>query len=239
MQGQIRLPRQDRHSFGSSFEPEFQQPAGPPGAPAESREERAAFLESVRRELAPSGLIQGLLADLVAQAAWRLSRAVEHETGLSEHAEEQFVRTLDSFERLRRRSGHEWGVSRTRRAMASDCEPGPACDVRRDPESTENEPPCLVEGLGCDFGGETPSQLAQPHSAPAAPWSARLAFDAAISSRSPVIRGTKITARRIVSLVVDGLTWADILRTYPELSEEDIRAALAYTVEQEDGPDLA
>jgi uncharacterized protein (DUF433 family) len=41
----------------------------------------------------------------------------------------------------------------------------------------------------------------------------------------------------VVSLIVDGWTWSNILRTHPELTEEDIRTCLAYTV-AEDNDDL-
>jgi uncharacterized protein (DUF433 family) len=34
--------------------------------------------------------------------------------------------------------------------------------------------------------------------------------------------------------VVDGWTWADILRAHPELTEEDVRACLAYTIHEEE-----
>lgn len=62
----------------------------------------------------------------------------------------------------------------------------------------------------------------------------RLVFDPNISTSSPVVRGTWVTAGQVVSLIVDNWTWADILRTHPELREDDIRACLAYTLEQEE-----
>ena len=62
----------------------------------------------------------------------------------------------------------------------------------------------------------------------------RLVFDLSVSETSPVVRGTLVTAARVVALVVDGFLWDDILRIHPELTEGDIRACLEYTVEQQE-----
>lgn len=61
----------------------------------------------------------------------------------------------------------------------------------------------------------------------------RLLFDASVSSASPVVRGTWVTADSVVSKIVDGWTWADVLRTYPELTEDDIRACLVHVIEND------
>jgi uncharacterized protein (DUF433 family) len=66
-------------------------------------------------------------------------------------------------------------------------------------------------------------------------WQGRLMFEPSVSEDSPVIRGTWVTVAQIVSLVVDGWTWSHILRTHPELTEEDIRVCLAYAVAEEKG----
>jgi uncharacterized protein (DUF433 family) len=66
-------------------------------------------------------------------------------------------------------------------------------------------------------------------------WSDRLMFDPSVSEDSPVIKGTWVTVAQVVSLIVEGWTWTDILRTHPEINEEDIRVCLAYTVAQENG----
>ncbi len=47
----------------------------------------------------------------------------------------------------------------------------------------------------------------------------------------PVIRGTRIPVALIVRLVAEGLTPEEILREYPELTLEDVRAALRYAAE--------
>jgi uncharacterized protein (DUF433 family) len=56
----------------------------------------------------------------------------------------------------------------------------------------------------------------------------RLVFDLNVSESSPVVRGTWITVAQVVGRVVDGWSWSEILRGYPELTEEDIRACLDY-----------
>jgi uncharacterized protein (DUF433 family) len=65
------------------------------------------------------------------------------------------------------------------------------------------------------------------------PWRHRLVFDAAISDGSPVVQGTWVTVEQVVSMVVDGWSWAEILSALPELTEDDIRACLNYSVEEE------
>jgi uncharacterized protein (DUF433 family) len=65
------------------------------------------------------------------------------------------------------------------------------------------------------------------------PWAGRLVLDAEISTDSPVVRGTWVTVGQVVSLVVDGWSWADILRAHPELDVDDIRACLSYCVEED------
>lgn len=61
-------------------------------------------------------------------------------------------------------------------------------------------------------------------------WGDRLVFDENVSDDSPVVKGTWVTVAHVVSLIVDGYTWADILRVNPELDENDIRACLAYSL---------
>ena len=66
-----------------------------------------------------------------------------------------------------------------------------------------------------------------------AAWRGRLAYDAKVSVISPVVVGTWVTVARVVSLIVDGSTWADILRAHPELTEDDLRACLAFAHEDD------
>jgi uncharacterized protein (DUF433 family) len=66
-------------------------------------------------------------------------------------------------------------------------------------------------------------------------WQRRLVFDPCVSEDSPVVKGTWVTVSQVVSLVVDGWTWSDILRAHPELTEDDIRVCLAYSVAEDNG----
>ncbi len=47
----------------------------------------------------------------------------------------------------------------------------------------------------------------------------------------PIIRGTRIPVELIVRMLAQGVPESDILREYPRLKLEDIRAALAYAAE--------
>jgi len=60
------------------------------------------------------------------------------------------------------------------------------------------------------------------------PCSDRLVVNLDISDVSPVVKGTWVTVAQVVGRVVDGWSWAEILRGYPELTEADIRACLDY-----------
>src|SRR5438270_136261 len=64
-------------------------------------------------------------------------------------------------------------------------------------------------------------------------WRDRLILDTTGREATPVVKGTWVTVAQVVSFVVDGWSWSDILRTHPELTEADIRACLAYTVAQD------
>jgi uncharacterized protein (DUF433 family) len=44
----------------------------------------------------------------------------------------------------------------------------------------------------------------------------------------PVIRGTRIPVELIVRMLAQGISQEEILREYPRLQHEDIRAALTY-----------
>lgn len=47
-----------------------------------------------------------------------------------------------------------------------------------------------------------------------------------------IVKGTFVTVGYVVSLIVDGWSWREILTRHPELCEDDIRACLNYAVEQ-------
>ncbi len=59
----------------------------------------------------------------------------------------------------------------------------------------------------------------------------RIAVDAKVLGGKPVIRGTRISVEFVVDLLANGWSHEQILESYPHISEEDIRACLAYAGE--------
>jgi len=59
----------------------------------------------------------------------------------------------------------------------------------------------------------------------------RIVVDPKILTGKPVVRGTRISVELVVDLLAAGWSHAQILASYPHLSEEDIRACLAYAGE--------
>lgn len=56
----------------------------------------------------------------------------------------------------------------------------------------------------------------------------RIVIDSAIRHGKPCIRGTRIPVTTILDLLAGGSTYEEILTDYPDLTREDIQAALAY-----------
>lgn len=52
-------------------------------------------------------------------------------------------------------------------------------------------------------------------------------------SGKPCIRGLRITVYDVLEYLASGMAHADILREFPYLTEEDIRACLAYAADRE------
>ena len=55
----------------------------------------------------------------------------------------------------------------------------------------------------------------------------------AIRSGKPCIRGTRITVSDVLEYLAGGMTEAEILQDFPELTREGIRACLAFAAERE------
>jgi uncharacterized protein (DUF433 family) len=66
----------------------------------------------------------------------------------------------------------------------------------------------------------------------------RIAIDPKVMVGKPVIRGTRIPVELIVRLVGKGIPEGEILREYPRLTVEDIRAAVSYAAELVAGEDV-
>ena len=59
----------------------------------------------------------------------------------------------------------------------------------------------------------------------------RITIDPAVMLGKPCIRGTRITVELILRWLSEGRTFAELLEAYPHISEEDIKAALAYAAD--------
>lgn len=59
----------------------------------------------------------------------------------------------------------------------------------------------------------------------------RISVDPTICFGKPCIRGTRIWVSLILDFLASGMGMNDILAEYPQLTEEDIRAAIAYGAE--------
>ncbi len=66
----------------------------------------------------------------------------------------------------------------------------------------------------------------------------RIIVDPAVMVGKPVIRGTRIPVDQILKLIAQGQTVGEILEDYPNLKEEDIKAALEYGAELVSGEEV-
>jgi uncharacterized protein (DUF433 family) len=57
----------------------------------------------------------------------------------------------------------------------------------------------------------------------------RVVSDPSVMLGKPVIKGTRITVELILGDLAEGMTMDDLLHAYPQLRDNDIRAALAYS----------
>jgi uncharacterized protein (DUF433 family) len=59
----------------------------------------------------------------------------------------------------------------------------------------------------------------------------RISIDPNVCFGKPCIRGTRIWVSLILDFLANGMTFEQIIEEYPHLTEEDIRAAIAYGAE--------
>jgi uncharacterized protein (DUF433 family) len=59
----------------------------------------------------------------------------------------------------------------------------------------------------------------------------RIIINPKVMAGKPVIRGTRIPVELVVRMVAQGIPEAEILREYPRLQPDDIRAALSYAAD--------
>ena len=59
----------------------------------------------------------------------------------------------------------------------------------------------------------------------------RISADPAVMMGKPCIKGTRITVELILRNLGAGRTFADLLDAYPHLTDDDLRAALAFAAD--------
>jgi uncharacterized protein (DUF433 family) len=59
----------------------------------------------------------------------------------------------------------------------------------------------------------------------------RISIDPEVCGGKPCLRGTRLWVSLILDLLADGMTEAELLDQYPQLTHEDILAAIAYGAE--------
>lgn len=62
-------------------------------------------------------------------------------------------------------------------------------------------------------------------------WRKRIQIDPAVHHGDPCITGTRVPVSVIVGSVADGDTFEEVLASYPQLTREDIQAALRFAAE--------
>ena len=61
----------------------------------------------------------------------------------------------------------------------------------------------------------------------------RIAVDPAIRFGKPCVRGTRISVGDILVYLAGGMSEAQVLVDFPQLTSDDVRACLAYAAERE------
>ena len=64
-------------------------------------------------------------------------------------------------------------------------------------------------------------------------WEQRITVNPAVRSGKPSIKGTRITVYDVLEYLAGGMSEDQILGDFPDLTREDIRAALAFAAARE------
>lgn len=93
----------------------------------------------------------------------------------------------------------------------------------------------LIEGSVCNGGGKMVVRLSNTLNKVMSFWRDtsmnaihRITLNPEVMGGKPCIRGMRVTVGTLIGLLASGYTHEDVLRAYPYLEEEDIRAALSY-----------
>ena len=200
------------------------------------------FAVSLRRALVPASALENLLADRLILAAWRLQLASALEFDAALLGEDLPPLSRETFD-----AEHDLGKAlellESSRAARIGRDDRPAPEPEPEPAQSADDFADVYPCDEADLSNEWPTlpeteqeEEEEEEETPADPrWQDRLVFDFNVSETSPVVKGTWVTVGHVVSLIVDGWEWSDVLRTHPELTEDDVRVCLAYSVEHDDG----
>lgn len=64
-------------------------------------------------------------------------------------------------------------------------------------------------------------------------WQERISIDPAVRSGKPCVRGTRITVYDVLEYMAGGMSDQEILADFPDLTEADLRACLAFAAARE------
>jgi uncharacterized protein (DUF433 family) len=64
-------------------------------------------------------------------------------------------------------------------------------------------------------------------------WRSRITIEPGKRAGKPTIRGLRITVSDVLDYFASGMTEDEILRDFPDLTREDIRACLAFAADRE------
>ena len=64
-------------------------------------------------------------------------------------------------------------------------------------------------------------------------WEDRVIVNPAVRSGKPCIKGTRITVYDVLEYLASDMSEAEILRDFPDLTGDDIRACLAFAADRE------
>jgi uncharacterized protein (DUF433 family) len=64
-------------------------------------------------------------------------------------------------------------------------------------------------------------------------WQERITINPAVRNGKPCIKGTRITVYDVLEYLAGGMSEDDILKDFPDLTREDIRACLAFAAARE------
>ena len=62
-------------------------------------------------------------------------------------------------------------------------------------------------------------------------WKEHISIDPDLHHGAPCIKGTRIPVTTIVGSLADGMTFDEIIATYPQLTMLEVQAALAYAAD--------